>query len=377
MVQIVSTTLRVAIAALCCSGMAIPAAKTFDVNCGSKDTIAGALEQAEPGDTIRISGVCTEKIAIRTDGVTLAGVGGAIIRGGSVPQGVELDGLVTIDGARGVAIRNLTIERSRAEGILATRGAVFTIESVIVQDNGGAGLGAASSVIDIGDLTSRRNVAGFDLFNGTNVVLRGKVIASDNQNAGIFLGGASTLEVRGATVEANNNSSGVVALGGSQVSFWTFGGPLTAGGSISTSANRVGGVRLIDSGMEIFSDSAIIRSTGNPTGLILNGGVLSSGSPAQGVRVVLEENGVGLDVQARSIAVVIGGLSVRGNTTTGIVADDSSLILVSTPPNPSVVSSNVLDLDARFGSRLTVGGVAFATKKCEPTVLARGVPTCP
>jgi hypothetical protein len=362
---------------LCCARPAVTAPDTLNVNCASHDTVAEAIGKARSGDTIRISGVCSEKIVIHTDNITLAGVGDAVIQGGSVPQGAELDGLVTIDGARGVIIRNLTIERSRAEGVLGIRGAVFTIESVIVQDNGGAGVGAASSVIDIADFTSRRNTAGFDLFNGTHVVLRGKVLANDNQDAGIFLGGSSTLEVRGATVEASNNTSGVVALGGSQISFWTFGGPLTAGGSISTSANRVAGLRLIDSGMEIFSDSATIRSTGNPTGLMLNGGVLSAGSPAQGVRVVLDENGVGLDLQARSIAVLIGGLSVRGSTTTGIVADDSSLILVSTPPNPSVVSSNAVDLDARFGSRLTVGGLAFATTKCETSVLARGVPACP
>jgi hypothetical protein len=362
---------------LCCARPAVTAPDTLNVNCASHDTVAEAIGKARSGDTIRISGVCSEKIVIHTDNITLAGVGDAVIQGGSVPQGAELDGLVTIDGARGVIIRNLTIERSRAEGVLGIRGAVFTIESVIVQDNGGAGVGAASSVIDIADFTSRRNTAGFDLFNGTHVVLRGKVLANDNQDAGIFLGGSSTLEVRGATVEASNNTSGVVALGGSQISFWTFGGPLTAGGSISTSANRVAGLRLIDSGMEIFSDSATIRSTGNPTGLMLNGGVLSAGSPAQGVRVVLDENGVGLDLQARSIAVLIGGLSVRGSTTTGIVADDSSLILVSTPPNPSVVSSNAVDLDARFGSRLTVGGLAFATTKCEMSVLARGVPACP
>jgi hypothetical protein len=209
-------------------------------------------------------------------------------------------------------------------------------------------------------------------------VARGNILANDNRDVGIFLGGASTFEVRGASIQANNNAAGgVVALSGSQISFWFFGGPITTGGSISASGNGAGGIRLVDSGMEIFSDSATIRATGNAAGLILNGGVLSSGPPAQGVRVVLEDNGVGLEMQGRSIAVLIGGLSVRGNTSTGILADDSSLVLVSTPPNPSVVSSNALDLDARFGSRLTVGGVAIPATKCEPTVLARGIPACP
>ena len=35
-------------------------------------------------------------------------------------------------------------------------------------------------------------LAGFDLFNGTQVVFRGNIVASDNQTVGIFLGGASS-----------------------------------------------------------------------------------------------------------------------------------------------------------------------------------------
>jgi hypothetical protein len=377
MFQTISAIHRLASAAFCCAALALAAPKTINVNCGSNDTIAGALEKTEPGDTVRITGVCNEKVTIRIDRITLAGAGGAVIQGGSVPQGVELDGLVTIDGARGVVIRDLTIQRSRAEGIFATRGAAFRIENVIVQDNAGAGVRAASSVIDVAGCTSRRNSAGFDLFNGTQVTFQGNISANDNQDVGIFLGGASTSEVRGARIEANNNNSGVVALGGSQISLWFFEGPVTRGGSITTSGNRMGGIRLVDSGMEIFSSEATITATGNPTGLTLNGGVLTSGPQAQGSRIVLENNGVGLELQGRSIAVIIGGASVRGNSTTGILADDSSIILVSIPPNPSTVSSNALDLDARFGSRLTVDGVAFATKKCEASVLARGVPACP
>jgi hypothetical protein len=376
MLQFVSTARKVTFATLCSVGLAVAAPKTIDVHCGSNDTLSGALEKADPGDTIRISGVCNEKITIRTDRVTLTGLAGAVIQGGSIEQGVELDGLVTVDGARGVVIGNLTIQRSRAEGIFGTRGATFTIENVTLQDNAGAGLGSASSTIDVTACTSRRNRAGFDLFNGTAVVFRGNIVASDNQIDGIFLGGTSSFEVRGAKIEANNNGGGVVAIG-SQISFWTFGGPQTTGGSISASGNRAVGIRLIDSGMEVFSDAATITATGNPTGLILNGAVFSAGPPGTGIRVVLENNGVGLDAEGRSIAVVIGGLSVRGNQTTGILADDSSLILVSIPPNPSAVASNALDLDARFGSRLTIGGIAFATKACEPSVLARGVPGCP
>lgn len=112
--------------ALCCAGLCAAAPKTVAVNCGSNHTISDALEKADPGDVIQIHGVCSEKVTVKTDGITLDGQGAAVIQGGSAPQGTELDGLVTVDGAHGVVIRNLLIQRSRAEGVFGKRGAVFT-----------------------------------------------------------------------------------------------------------------------------------------------------------------------------------------------------------------------------------------------------------
>jgi hypothetical protein len=130
--------------------------------------------------------------------------------------------------------------------------------------------------------------------------------------------------------------------------------------------------------MEIYSEAATVAARNNGVGIsVVASGALASPFPQNGIQIVLENNAVGLDMSAGASAVVIGGLSARNNTTAGIVADNASLTLVSVPFNPSVVSSNTLDLNARFGTRLTVNGVAFATQTCEPTVLARGVPGCP
>jgi hypothetical protein len=345
MIQIVSTTRRIALAALCCSGLCAAAPKVFDVNCTRRDNIADALERADPGDAIRITGTCYEKITIRTDRVTLVGSGGAVIQGGMTPQGVELDGLVTVDGARGVVIRNLTIQRSRAEGVFATHGAAFTLENVTLQDNAGSGVGSSSSLIEVTNCTSRRNVAGFDLFNGTQVVFRGNIAANDNQTSGIFMGGTSSFEVRGARVEANNNTSGIVVNGKSHVGFWTFNGTQTRGGAITVAGNRGPGVALVDGTMGIYSEATRVTARNNAVGISVAGpGGLASPFPGQGVQILLENNSIGLDLGQGGTAVIIGGLSVRNNTTAGIAADNASLTLVSVPPNPSVVSSNAIDL---------------------------------
>jgi hypothetical protein len=376
MVQNLSPIYRAALIALGCSAL-IAAPKTFDVNCDRDDTVHGALDRADPGDTIRVTGTCNERVTIKTDRITLAGSRGAILQGGAFRQGAELDGIVTVDGARGVVLRDLTIQRSRAEGVFATRGAALTLENVTLQDNAGAGLGSASSTIDVTECTSRRNNAGFDLFNGTQVVFRGNIVASDNQTVGIFMGGTSSFEVRGARVEANNNTSGIVVNSNSHIAFWTFNGSQTRGGSITTSGNSNAGMVLVNGSMEIYSEAATVTSTNNGVGISVAAGGFASPFPQNGVRIVVENNGVGLDAGSGGNILVIGGLSVRNNTTAGIVADNAALTLVSVPFNPSVVSSNALDLNARFGARLTVDGVAFATKTCEPTVLSRGVPGCP
>ena len=43
------------------------------VNCDKGQTIGNALKHAEPGDTIRVTGVCTERVVIQTDRLTIDG----------------------------------------------------------------------------------------------------------------------------------------------------------------------------------------------------------------------------------------------------------------------------------------------------------------
>src|SRR4029453_14267288 len=71
------------------------------VNCDRGENIAQALARAEPGDTIRVTGTCVERVSIKTDRITLDGQGTATLDGGGGPV-AEFDGVVTIYGARRV-----------------------------------------------------------------------------------------------------------------------------------------------------------------------------------------------------------------------------------------------------------------------------------
>jgi hypothetical protein len=54
-----------------------------------------------------------------------------------------------------------------------------------------------------------------------------------------------------------------------------------------------------------------------------------------------------------------------------------TLTLVSTPTNPSAITSNGTDVDLRFGTRVTINGVTVGTIMCDGTVLSRGTTVCP
>ena len=109
------------------------------VNCDKGQTIGNALKHAEPGDTIRVTGVCTERVVIQTDRLTIDGEGTAVLSG--TPGGpLDFNAVLTVDGARGVVIKGLTVQNSPAEGILGLRGAAFSVEQTEVRDNAFTGI---------------------------------------------------------------------------------------------------------------------------------------------------------------------------------------------------------------------------------------------
>jgi parallel beta helix pectate lyase-like protein len=356
------------------------APKVQEVDCGKGETIAAALGKADPGDTINVTGVCSERVLITIDRISLAGRPGAIIQEVLVAQPSAFSGLVTVDGAKGARITGFTIQKSHAEGILGIRGAAFAVENTVVQDNGGDGIAAAEgSTLEMRNCTIRRSFVGVDVFTGSSAVLLGDIAISDNRDLGIFAGSSSSIEIRGAKVQSSNNPVGVVLVGGSSLAFFTYPGDTAKGGSLTLTGNFAAGMVVSNSAFDVYSDNATITASNNPVGIDMPaGGTISSPFGIEkGIHFVIENNGVGLNLGQGSNAVIIGGLTVRNNTTAGIVADNGSLTLVGAPPNPSSITGNALDLDFRFGARATFAGVTFATKKCEASVLARGIAACP
>jgi hypothetical protein len=86
----------------------------------------------------------------------------------------------------------------------------------------------------------------------------------------------------------------------------------------------------------------------------------------------------GVDVGEGGSALIIGGLTVQNNQT-GLLADGAgTLTLVSQQSNPSSIENNTdTDVDLRFGTRVTFGGVTIGTITCDTTVLSRPTTVCP
>ena len=343
------------------------------VNCDRGEEIARALARAEPGDTIRVTGTCVERVSIKTDRITLDGQGAATLDGGGGPI-AEFDGVVTIDGASGVTIQGFTVQNGPGEGILGTHGAAFSVRNTTVQDNGGNGVAVAEgSTAELTDCSMLRNGTGIDVFTQSSAVLKGAIRTNENLGNGADINGTSIIEIRGAQVEASRNGGfGLIAGSNSQLAVFGFAG--SQGSTFTIDANGGGGIVLADSILNVFSESTI-TITNSPLGILVAAGKIIS--PSGVGTFVIENNGVGLDFGLDGTALLVGGLTVRNNGT-GVRGDGAGVLtFISIPPNPSAITGNGVDVDLRFGARATFAGVDVGTITCDSTVLSRGTTVCP
>ncbi len=343
------------------------------VNCDRGENIAEVLAKAEPGDTIRVTGTCVERVSIKTDQITLDGQGAATLDGGGGPV-AEFDGVVTIDGASGVTIQGFTVQNGPGEGILGTHGAAFSVLNTTVQDNGSTGVVVAEgSTAELTDCSILRNDAGIDVFTQSSAVLKGSIRTNDNLLNGATVNGTSIIEIRGAQVEASRNGGeGLAAGSNSQLAVFGFAG--SQGSTFTIDANGGGGILLGDSILNVFSESTI-AITNSPLGILCGAGKIIS--PFGVGTFVIENNVVGLDFGLDGTALFVGGLTVRNNGT-GVRGDGAGVLtFISIPTNPSAITGNGVDVDLRFGARATIEGVDVGTITCDSTVLSRGTTVCP
>ncbi len=378
-------------------GTAAHAEKTA-IDC-SKGSLADAVAGVKEKDlTIEFTGVCAGPIVIRTDGLTLQGVGAAVIDGGG-------QSALTIAGASGVTLSDFDV-RNGLNGIVGLDGAHLVVNRVISHDNLVFGIalqtGSSATLTDVS--TTHNGVFGLDVDTGSAATVTGAFTASTNRVFGINVNGSSITFAR-ATVTASANALGIqiatnanaflndsattinatdnfstgltVVSGAHLVSF---------GGAINASGNPVAGVSVNSkAGLDLDAGSTL-TSTGNGTGvLIQEASVMTvfnnpqfSGIPGfstvnanhnanDGVRI-LTGSTLTLSNQARVLS--------TQNGTTGLAADNGAgLTLV----NSTVTGNTTKDIQLTFGTRADLRTLVFGTYTCDATVLVRGTSgiTCP
>jgi parallel beta helix pectate lyase-like protein len=351
------------------------------VNCATGQSFVNVLAAAQPGDTIRVVGTCTERVVITTDHLTLDGQGMAVLDGGG-PKGGSFAGVIVIDGARGVNIKGFTVQNG-PNGIVSINGAAFSVSHSKLQNHAAAGiLVADGSAAELTNTTMRHNAAGMNVIGGSGVVLKGAVVANENAGNGIFVGGASLMEIRGATVEASNNQLNGLVLDGAHGVI--FGFSESQGSSITANYNGLAGIGVPNGVLEDAGSGPNMVGTAHNGrfGIFLPiGGTLDS--PFNASRFTVSSNPIGIYFGPGSKAIVHGGLVVQNNAVTGVFGDGADSINVNAspipiPPNPSNITGNGVDVDLRFGSRSTFGNaLVIGTMVCDKTVLSRGTIVCP
>ena len=236
------------------------------VDCASA-TIAAVMDQAQPGDTIMITGTCEEAVVVDKDGITLVGDG----QDSTVIDGMDADAsAIAVLGHQNVTIKDLTVQNGLV-GIHLGRGAAAWLENVTAKDSrskdghsSGFGILVANSsdAVLTGSVVVSNNAGnGIQVWNGSSVAIAGNYVVegstlprarletSGNGGSGMEVGLGSALHVASAqgdytTVRANDNrSSGIVITGSSSAQF---GG----GADIEASSNDDTGL-VVDGGSSV------------------------------------------------------------------------------------------------------------------------------
>lgn len=322
------------------------------VDCSAADqTLGQALQAADLGDTIQISGTCQEMVTITTNDLTLDGLVSAIIDGGGENQpGVFIQGVLTVDGAQRVSIRGLTVQNG-PDGILATRGAAVTLADLVLQNNADDGIQIMlNSTADMsGTVTSMGNADdGILVLDSSSLhITDGTITAQGNGDDGVSIFSSSSLRITNSTVQLEQNGVADPAGDGLQISS-TSTVNTTGEGMAQIVANQNASRGIVVSSSAILSfgapSSTIVTNNGRDGLGVFN---LSRFSLPAGTELRLENNARGLI--ATNVAIVF-------------CAADSTVVLNGNGMDPlienSIVSPECLGPSTQGAARTTTAPAA-------------------
>jgi Right handed beta helix region len=343
------------------------------VDCDQGETVAKALTQAKPNDTIVVTGTCVEQVTVTVDRVTLDGGGTAVLDGGGggVPD-FTLDGVITVDGAQGVTITGFTVQNGPADGIAGKRGAAFVVHNTTVQDNADDGIQVAdNSTAEVSNCSVLHNgERGMVAIFSSNMSLRGPVVSQNNGNAGLFVVSSNVTFIEGAVDMNDNGAVGIFAATGGVVTTTRL-GPV-----ITTNGNAGNGIGLAFGGGLLANGGTIGAANNGGSGIDVAYGANLTLLP--GTTVSLNTNTkAGLNVGDASQVLAIGTaatpLAMADNTMAGVAVDNSSVRIMGA----TIDNNGGADVSLAFGARATLLNNMIGTISCDGTELLRGAACSP
>lgn len=377
---------------------------TLIVDCSRGQSLQSALNLAPSGATIVVKGTCNGAFTLTTDGLRLDGRASAILNGGGKDamtingaRGVVLKGLTITGGGNGVVensaqatLLNDTVTQNAVSGIVSQSNSSVTVSGGSTSQNGlhGIDIEASSSLIVAGTYSSTGNgVFGIEVNNGSSINLTAATLQVSGNTVGVqlgtnasgFLDGASTLNA------SSNLTIGLTMASGAHMADF--------GGSIIANANQLQGIALDSkSGLDLDAGSQVEASNNAGDGVHLEqfsemtifNTPQFSGNPATTTLTAQGNQGDGINELTNSKILVdnVAALQVTGNTSAGLSLDDGSSVAFGQTIPVSGVQSNVTgnhpDLSLSFASRVTtINNVTITKVVCDRTSLARGPITCP
>ena len=285
---------------------------THAVDCESGETITTKMAQAQPGDTIEITGTCNENVVVDRDGITLDGGGTAMIDAAGFDKSA-----IAVIGHQNVTIKGFTVQNGLM-GIHVAQGAAVWLEAVTAQNA----------------RSKDGHVSGHGIFvaDASNAILTGAIVANSNGGSGIQVWGSSKVGVAGnlfiegsrmppASLQANDNgSNGIeVVLGSSFFAFDPDGGT-----SIQLNNNSIG-LGVVSGSAALIGDGAALTASGNTSlgvKVIENSTLVFNAWGANGVTGTFRNNGTGIQCGNNSSLNVwdsgISGVNIEITDSTGI-----------------------------------------------------------
>jgi hypothetical protein len=141
------------------------------VDC-SKKSLADAVREADKNSTITFTGICNGPVVVTTDGLTLKGVGMAIIDGGGADA-------LTLTGTSRVSLWDFEVTNG-LNGIVIRDGSYVTLTGVNSHDNARAGVSVqTASSATLTNVIATSNVIGLVVDDGVSVGIKDSTLTGN------------------------------------------------------------------------------------------------------------------------------------------------------------------------------------------------------